>query len=430
VDRLAALATMAAVALAGIGAPALVVSGVGPLAREAPPDSLVEPFLAVSPVNPDLLIASAMSTDAARSVVYVSHDGGVTWALSEGLFAGGDPMVTFDGSGRALLATLAPDFRIWRSDDAARTWHGPVRVGDTGRSDDREWLAAPQGGDRGASIVYGAAKFTERTGRAARDAILTTRSSDGGRTFSAPRVIREPSDYLQYVSYLFVRRDGTVVMSDVTNHARLEDGRYRGSIRVRTSRDGLAYTEPSRVSEYLSYGEAGGDRRWKGLGATPIAEGAAGTPFAGALFMVWAAPQDDRLQIVFSRSTDGGRAWTAPMRVNGGGHRANHSSPAIAVNHRGVIAVSWMDRRDDASDECFRPYVAVSTDGGRSFAGETRVTDAATCPGPGSRWMNGGETHGLVALPDGRFRMVWTAGDRRLMQPFTASIRHTPADAR
>ena len=52
----------------------------------------------------------------------------------------------------------------------------------------------------------------------------------------------------------------------------LPDGRYRGKIWVRTSEDGVAYSAPNLVAEYLSYGEAGGDRRWKGLGATPMAE--------------------------------------------------------------------------------------------------------------------------------------------------------------
>jgi len=31
-----------------------------------------------------------------------------------------------------------------------------------------------------------------------------------------------------------------------------------------------------------------------------------------------------------------------------------------------VIAISWNDRRNDPQDECFRPYVAMSFDGGQT----------------------------------------------------------------
>jgi hypothetical protein len=95
--------------------------------------------------------------------------------------------------------------------------------------------------------------------------------------------------------------------------------------------------------------------------------------------------------------------------VNQGGFAANHSSPAVAVNKDGWVAVSWMDRRDDSDQLCYRPYIAISTDGGQSFV-ERNVSSGGGCPGDGSRWMNGGETHGLAALADGSYRMIWTAG--------------------
>ena len=44
------------------------------------------------------------------------------------------------------------------------------------------------------------------------------------------------------------------------------------------------------------------------------------------------------------------------------------------------------------------------------------------CPGSGSRWLNGGETHGLAALPDGSFRVVWTSGKRNSLSLWTAVV--------
>jgi hypothetical protein len=146
-------------------------------------------------------------------------------------------------------------------------------------------------------------------------------------------------------------------------------------------------------------------------------------PHAGAVYITWAAPLDDRLQILMARSRDNGRTWSEPTRVNRGGYSSNHSSPAVAVGSDGVVAISWNDRRDDPEDDCCRPYVAMSFDGGRTFGVEQQVTTRPTCPGAGSRWMNGGETRGLAALPDGSFRIVWTSGKAGDLRLWTARFR-------
>jgi hypothetical protein len=95
----------------------------------------------------------------------------------------------------------------------------------------------------------------------------------------------------------------------------------------------------------------------------------------------------------------------------------------VAVGDDGVVAVSWNDRRDDPQDLCSRLYIALSFDGGRTFDLESRIAAVATCPGSGSRWMNGGETHGLAALPGGGFRVVWSAGPADELHLSTARVR-------
>jgi hypothetical protein len=295
-------------------------------------------------------------------------------------------------------------------------------MGDRARYDDRPWLAASRSPGVKTPQVFAAAKTRDPAARQPRDVIVTAVSHDGARTFSAPKLL-QTDGYLQYVSYLLVRETGSILMPYVTNYEQLADGRYSGRIWLRTSTDGTAFSSPYPVAEYLSYGEAGGERRWKGLGATPMAEDRGRGPHAGTVYIAWAAPLGDRLQILMARSLDNGRTWTEPARVNRGGYSSNHSSPAVAVSPDGIVAISWNDRRDDPDDDCYRPYVAMSFDGGRTFGVEQPVTTRPTCPGAGSRWMNGGETHGLAALFDGSFRIVWTsgmAGDLRLR---TARVR-------
>jgi len=69
---------------------------------------------------------------------------------------------------------------------------------------------------------------------------------------------------------------------------------------------------------------------------------------SGALYVVW---QDDRFtgeeQIAFSRSTDGGRTWSATRRIStvGGVNQAFTATPRVASN--GTVAVQYYDFRFD-----------------------------------------------------------------------------------
>lgn len=404
----------------------LRITAVRPLVDERPPFPLVESYLALNPADPTNLLASAMSVSGEESVVYGSWDAGETWALVDGpqgrVFPGGDPMLTFDGNGRAYFATISPAIGVWRSADGGRTWEGPAAVGDDSRFDDREWLAVRGTPGPVPLPLYAVAKTSREVEDVARDVIIGATSADGGRTFTEPAVLSVDSGFLQAAGHLLVRGDDALVMLYLVNYERLGDGTFRGRIWLRTaSGPELDWSDASFVADYPSYGESGGDRRWKGLGVMPMAIDETRGRFDGTMYMTWAAPVDDRLQILTARSTDSGRTWSEPLRVIDAGFRSNHSSPMIAINGGGVVVVSWNDRRDDPSDRCFRPYAAASFDGGRSFGRNQMVAERLTCPGQ-ARWLNGGETHGLVALPDGGFRLVWSSGDARGLALWTARI--------
>lgn len=110
------------------------------------------------------------------------------------------------------------------------------------------------------------------------------------------------------------------------------------------------------------------------------------------------------------------------MRVNRGGPDSHHSTPHVAVGPEGVVAVTWNDRRHDPEDRCYHHYVAISRDGGQAFSSERRISEQETCFPPDYRWQNGGDTQGLVALPDGSFRVVWTGPGPNGPRPWTAEV--------
>ncbi len=95
----------------------------------------------------------------------------------------------------------------------------------------------------------------------------------------------------------------------------------------------------------------------------------------GYLYLTWCAngttsASSKILNIYFSRSTNNGDTWSEPQVVNDDvkAPMGDHFNPSIAVNGRGIISISWYDRRTDSSSFITNTYAATSFDGGVSFA--------------------------------------------------------------
>jgi len=96
------------------------------------------------------------------------------------------------------------------------------------------------------------------------------------------------------------------------------------------------------------------------------------------------------LDVYFQRSTDGGRSWSRAKRVNGGlavptEKLTQTRHPSVSVAPNGRVDIVWHDRRHwyrgcphthEACDEARLgdTYLRSSTDGGRSFGRERRIT--------------------------------------------------------
>ncbi|HEX2574405.1 MAG TPA: sialidase family protein [Polyangia bacterium] len=103
---------------------------------------------------------------------------------------------------------------------------------------------------------------------------------------------------------------------------------------------------------------------------------------SGTLHLVYADSIADRgLDILYARSTDGGRSWSAPVRVNddaGGGHQFHPMLSVTAGRGGDQVAVSFYDRRDDANNCLSHVYATTSADGGRSWSPNVRLTTVAS----------------------------------------------------
>jgi len=84
----------------------------------------------------------------------------------------------------------------------------------------------------------------------------------------------------------------------------------------------------------------------------------------------WGGPTTQS-DVFFSKSADGGRTWTDPVRVNNDAGGASQSRPSLVLDAAESIYVLWTDTRGGTTDV----YFAKSTNGGLSFPGNVRAND-------------------------------------------------------
>ena len=367
-------------------------------------DSQTEPWVDVNPSNSQNLVGmwqeERWSTGGARNLVFgTSLDGGATWrniALQGvGIVAGGefqrvtDPWVDFGPSNRVYGTSLAfddtgPDNAIFvhTSTDGGQTWGRPVQVvkdTDIAFFNDRQSLTVD---DFPASPFYGRVYVgwdrlaSKGPGYAYTGDGLVAYSANGGATFSAPIVAVPTGNNEQTLTNLpVVLPDGTVL--DVgTYYPNQAFNKNAGLFFVTRSTDGGATWGP------VTFPEA-----QRPVGVPGIRSGD-GVPNAtvdrrnGTIYAVW---QDSRFSkgkrddVLLIRSTNQGRTWSAPIKVNDTPAGAQAAFlPTVKVDANGRVGVLYYDLRNDTNprDGSFitTEWMTFSTDGGRSFGSSQRLS--------------------------------------------------------
>lgn len=374
----------------------------------------VEPYLAVNPVDPNNMIAvwqqDRWSNGAARGLAGAyTEDGGGTWTPVTAPFSrctggnagnGGDweratdPWVTFAPDGTAHWMALALNnvrngdnaMLAARSTDRGRTWSAPATLRRDGAANfnDKNTITADP---TDARFVY--AVWDRLTGNSG--PTWFARSSDGGLAWEPAREIYNPGATSQTINnQVVVLPDGTLVLH-FTELATVGAPDLRLRI-VRSTDKGATWSAPVTIAGFQTVGTVDpgsgvGIRDGSILGA--IAVGRDGT-----LALAW---QDARFSgshdgIAFARSTDGGLTWSTPARVNGD-PSVPAFLPAVAIRDDGTIGVSYYDFRAETAGPGTLPtlyWLATSADGvvwaERAIAGPF---DYATAPLAGGRLFLG-----------------------------------------
>lgn len=398
----------------------------------------VEPHLAVDPRDGRRLIATAMAALPDRAGpevrVFTSADSGQSWVQrplgdSSAAARGADPYVAFGPDGVAHLVKLPGE--LWRSTDGGRTWAGPVPLprGGAGVFDYPKLAVDRTAGPRAGRLYVWAWQDVRLApdGRAAAPTLLWV--DRGERAVSGPTRVLQ-NDIVNQVGEIGVLSDGTVVG---TFHEIEVRGELLSAPRlwVAWSADGGASLAPSTlVAEHF-----------RADSPALAVDGSAG-PSRDRVYLASAGVRADGSRAVFVlASADRGRTWSAPVLVRDTlGSRAGYPPhhPMIAVNKDGVVGVTWQDPRYELGPRCFQLSFAASLDGGRTFLPARPVATAPSCADvPGNqvpledgrpvarRFGDGGDYHGLVALPDGSFQALWADSRTGTYQLWTARIRLT-----
>jgi hypothetical protein len=356
-----------------------------------------EPNLAINPANPDNMVIAWMSYDASSGAPVIarfgirvrsSFDGGKSWGneilmphISKA-FHSADVSMAFHKNGTLYIEYIDyqenPDsggIAVAHSTDGGKSWSTPIKAFDLYDNDDkpldRPWIAIDNSGTASDGTIY-----------------ITTKpvywdpvpnhpymkySTDGGNTWSKIAAV-DGGDYqanviVQPMVSLAVASDGTFLASYASWPGYADPVKYT----LAASNDkGATYT---RTTIYIPTVGSKGDTLSKlgyHLAVNPLDP-------KNMIFVTVDYRNGDN-DIYSAVTTDGGAAWVEGLRINDDPKANGVWQDLVWANYsdNGKCAISWRDRRNGDSsgyEQGSDIYFAVSTDGGKSFGKNIRLSN-------------------------------------------------------
>lgn len=356
-----------------------------------------EPGIAVNPKDPKQVVAVFQGHSRAA----YSNDGGQTFTLAEGTTpvgwrVAGDVSTTFDNKGHAFLCHMAFDqlsttsywahgagrngIFIRRSLDGGKIWErDPIalKAFPTGHEPGIEWEDMPR-------IFADNAPHSKYAGnlyvgwiewQIDQSVMLFSRSADDGRTWSAPIRISTHAGLPRDDNGGLVGFTGTVD-GNGTMYAVWADG---NTIAFTESQDGgksFSKSRPIIETAPLYFGGVPGVARV--MGFPQIGTDWSSGNSSRKLYVAWSDYRNGDIDVFAASSSDGGRSWSTPVRVNSDPiHDGNDQFfQWLAVDPiTAVVYVQFYDRRHDPANRKTRITLARSSDGGRTFSNYAWTTE-------------------------------------------------------
>jgi hypothetical protein len=411
-----------------------------------------------------------------QSGVYVSHDGGSSWSQFSapagggntasfngnkktihtlpgfgtlasqiglpGLASDGDPAIAFSRVGVAYYASLAGVrgtpagdlLTVSRSSDEGANWSDPVLATNKDNpvdfnDKDAVWVDKSPTSKFSGNVYVSWTLFIGVPGKA--EPIVFSRSTDGGKTFSAPQRLSASHNNNRIGG-----RQGSTIRADASGNIYVvwEDGvtingtKTSAQVFAKSSDGGVSFSRPDVISPVVDLPSPlpGSSFRNDSFPAVDIDQ------VSGTVYVAWADFQSGRGQVMLSSSSDGGSTWSpASVVLDVAGRSAFF--PGVAVSPDGTrvtVATQALDAvpagtQPGAGVVKYDSYLAESVNGA-AFTAPLKVSTASSDP-------DGSSTNSLGAQFQGDYNtlisdnlhawFIWTDGRNAATCPAVDAFR-------
>ncbi len=398
----------------------------------------------INPNNTQQIIAGSNANNASTQAQYWSNDGGTTWnqvslpSVSPDNFQS-DPSVDWTSDGTAWALTIGVQsgissstltVRSFKSTDGGKTWTSDSTVSGTQTATDKPtlWIdhsATSSHLDNMYAVWHLNAQcfVSARKGSSGSwgtptqvSGSETTSTADGGdvKTNSFGDVFVFWPDAGGQTLRVAKSTDGGATFSSLSG----------GPIKIASTFGSFTIKVPAQAARATNSGTIGA--------LIAVSGGAYRTASEDLVFACWhdlsgdsgctaesnqpgsSATSTCKTRIWFARSTDGGKTWSAAVKINDQSTLNDQFFPHLAVDDTtGYLMIVYYDTVNDLTNRVKTDiWMQYSIDGGQTWSGAQQVTTAETDESSGSEDNNQeyGDYIGLSGS-GGRFFACWT--DRR-----------------
>jgi hypothetical protein len=401
-----------------------------------------ETSITVNPNNPNQVVGGSNEIVRLPMRAYFSSDGGKSFgavdlplpppATTNGVDFGSDPGVAFDTHGNVYYSYIVVFFNrtfgsiqgtemaVAKSTDGGRTWPQATFFNfnsGSGKFNDKPMIAvdtSPASPFRDSVYVAWDNASNNNGKSSSNNALLFSRSTDGGATFSAPIAVNSltggPSAVIGADPFVGPNGEVYIAWHDVQNNRLMANSSFDG---------GATFGQPTTIATTVTpFDVAIAPQASRHALVYP----ACGTdqssgPHHGTLYCSWTdETTSNGTDIFVARSTDRGASWSTPLRVNDDpqGVVKDQFNQWLSVDPvTGAIDLSWNDARNDPADTKTDVFFTRSTDGGLTFAPNVKVTTAMSDESAANPFADAGNQYGDyegIAAFGGAAHPIWTDG--------------------